>query len=190
MARIVCAHFDETLKADAAVRSLMEAGFPRAEIDSFYNPPPGQHATYPLGGDVGADSGTRRAGPGAALGAAIGAALGAVLAFLAVRAGVMPGAGWSAVSVVFGAGIGAYIGSFIGGVAVMKRGAPPSVKPRHGMDAPAGRMIATLITRPEQEARAIDVLRTSGARHLWRAEGTWRNGSWLDYDPRAPLAAI
>jgi hypothetical protein len=30
MARIVCGHFDETLKADAAVRALMEAGFPRA----------------------------------------------------------------------------------------------------------------------------------------------------------------
>jgi muconolactone delta-isomerase len=51
-------------------------------------------------------------------------------------------------------------------------------------------MIAVLIARPEQESRAIEILRRCGSHHLWRAEGTWRNGSWLDYDPRGPLAAI
>ena len=190
MARIVCGHFDETLKADAALRALMDAGFARGEIDSFYNSPPGQHATHPLGGDVGADAGARRAGPGAALGAAIGAVVGALLALIAMRAGALPAEGWSLVSVVFGAGLGAYVGSFAGAVGRMKRGAPPSVEPKKAIDAPAGRMIAVLVARPEQEPRAIDVLRRCGARHLWRAEGTWRNGSWLDFDPRGPLAAI
>ena len=52
MSKIVCGLFEETLKADAALQSLMSDGFSRSGIDSFYTPPPGQHGLTPIGGDV------------------------------------------------------------------------------------------------------------------------------------------
>src|SRR5262245_8858011 len=101
MARIICGHFDESLRADSALQALLAAGFQRSELDSFYTPPPGQLGLHPLGGDVHADDGARKAGPGAALGATIGAALGVLLALVAVRIGWLPTGEWAAVSVVF-----------------------------------------------------------------------------------------
>jgi hypothetical protein len=51
-------------------------------------------------------------------------------------------------------------------------------------------MIAVNVDRPEAEARALAVLRSQGASEIGRAEGEWRDGSWRDFDPRAPLAAV
>jgi len=190
MARIICGHFDESLKADAALQALQGAGFARSEIDSFYTPPPGQNALHPLGGDVHSDAGARKAGAGAALGAAIGAAIGAVVAFGGIRSGIIPPSDFSAVAVLVAAALGAYVGSFVGAMLRMRHGSARNATREHPDEAPAGRMIAVLIALPEDEASALDALRRSGARHLWRAEGTWRNGSWLDFDPRTPLAAV
>jgi hypothetical protein len=85
MSKIICGHFDVSVKADAALQELLGAGFTRNEVDSFYTPPPGQNNLTGFGGDVHSDA---------------------------------------------------------------------------------------------------------GARKVFRAEGTWRNGSWLDFDPRSPLAAV
>jgi hypothetical protein len=52
-----------------------------------------------------------------------------------------------------------------------------------------GRMIAVNVDRPETERRAIDILHRHHAKEVGRAEGTWREGSWKDFDPRAPLSA-
>jgi hypothetical protein len=189
MARIVCGHFDESLKADAALQALAGAGFERGEIDSFYTPPPGQNALHPMGGDVHSDAGARKAGAGAAIGAAVGAAIGALIAFGALRAGIIPPSDLSPVAVLFAAALGAYVGSFVGAMLRMRHGSARNATREHPTEAPAGRMIAVLIALPEDEASALDALRRAGARHLWRAEGVWRNG-WQDFDPRAPLAAV
>jgi hypothetical protein len=190
MARIICGHFGESLKADAALQALLAAGFSRNEIDSFYTPPPGQHNLTGFGGDVHSDAGAKRAGGGAALGAAIGAAAGALLALLAVRLGWLPATDWAPVSLIFGAGLGAYVGSFMGAMSRMRPGGPHNASAEHPAESPAGRMIAVLAQPAEADKRAIDILRSNGARRVFRAEGTWRNGSWLDFDPRAPLAAV
>ena len=190
MARIVCGHFDETVKADAALQSLLASGFARSDIDSFYTPPPGQHNLTGFGGDVHSDAGARRAGGGAALGAAIGAAVGALLALGALRLGWLPASEWSVISVIFGGCLGAYVGSFMGAMSRMRHGSAANATREHPRETPAGRMIAVLVDRPGVDTRAIDVLRGSGARRVFRAEGTWRNGSWLDFDPRSPLAAV
>ncbi|HEV7477689.1 MAG TPA: hypothetical protein VGO02_08125, partial [Burkholderiales bacterium] len=101
MARIICGHFAESVKADAALQALLQAGFARDRIDSFYTPPPGQHALHPLGGDAHSDAGARKAGAGAAIGAAVGAAIGALIGFGAIRAGIIPPSDLTPVAVLF-----------------------------------------------------------------------------------------
>ena len=186
MARIICAMFDETVHADAALEELKRNGFQRNEVDSFYVSPPGQHAMTALGGDSPhASEGSRTAGIGAGLGAAIGALTGA-------------GAGWVAASasdiglvlIPLGAGLGAYIGSFAGSMTRVRAGKRSSASREHPVEPRGGRMIAVNVDRSDTDTRAIEILRRHGARDVRRAEGTWANGSWRDFDPRAPLAAV
>jgi hypothetical protein len=190
MAHIVCGHFAESVKADAALQALLAAGFTRNEVDTFYTPPPGQHNLTGFGGDMHSDAGARKAGGGAALGAAIGAALGALIVLLGIRAGIIPQSDFTPAFVLFGAALGAYVGSFMGAMVKMRHGSARNATPEHPIEAPAGRMIAVLIGAPDAEARIIELLRRHGARKVFRAEGTWRNGSWQDFDPRSPLAAV
>src|SRR5262245_45112065 len=144
MARIICGHFEESVKADSALQALLGAGFARAEIDSFYTPPPGQNALHPLGGDVHSDAGARKAGGGAALGAAIGAAIGALLALGAIRVGLLPASDFTPFSILFAAALGAYVGSFGGAMLKMRPGTPRNATREHPVETPAGRMIAVL----------------------------------------------
>ena len=51
-------------------------------------------------------------------------------------------------------------------------------EPRH-----AGMVVAVRISERVPEQRAIEVLKRHGARDIERAEGTWRNGKWEDFDP-------
>jgi hypothetical protein len=51
-------------------------------------------------------------------------------------------------------------------------------------------MIAVNVDRLGTESRAVAILRQHRARNVGRAEGEWRDGSWRDFDPRAPLATI
>jgi hypothetical protein len=58
----------------------------------------------------------------------------------------------------------------------------PAPQPR-----PAGIMVAVHAGKPEDEELAIGLLRDRNARMIERAEGTWREGKWFDFDPvRAP----
>jgi hypothetical protein len=175
MAKIICGHFDISVKADAALQELLGAGFTRNEVDSFYTPPPGQN---------------NLTGFGAAIGAAIGAAALAFLALGAVRLGWLPGEEFAIPSVLFAAGLGGYVGSFMGAMLKMRPGTRRNATTEHPVETPAGRMIAVLSGAPDSEDRIIALLRRHGARKVFKAEGTWRNGSWLDFDPRSPLAAV
>lgn len=184
MARIICGMFDRTLDADAALDEFKREGFQRAEVDAFYVSPPGQHAMTPLGGDSPHSSeGSKSAGVGAGLGAAIGALVGA-------------GAGWvvsgdfGIVVIPLGAGLGAYIGAFAGSMARVRQGSRASATVEHPVEPRGGRMIAVNVDRRGTEGLAINILKKNGARDVRRAEGEWANGSWRDFDPRAPLAAL
>jgi hypothetical protein len=184
MSRIICGLFDRSLDADAALEELKREGFRRNEVDAFYVSPPGQHAMTSVGGDAPHSSeGSRTAGIGAGLGAAVGAVVGAV-------------AGWAVsgdlglVVIPLGAGLGAYIGSFAGSMARMRSGNPGAASVEHPLEPRGGRMIAVNVDRSGTEKLAIEILRRHGARDLRRAEGEWANGSWRDFDPRAPLAAV
>jgi hypothetical protein len=182
MSRIICGIFDRTLDAEAALEALKREGFHRSEVDAFYVSPPGQHAMTPLGGDAPHSSeGSRGAGAGAGIGALVGALIGGA-------------AGWlfsdSLIVIPLAAGLGAYVGSFAGTMARVRSGRRRSASVEHPLEPRGGRMIAVLVDRPGTEARAIESLKNHSARDVRRAEGQWANGSWRDFDPRAPLAAV
>ena len=180
MSRIICGMFDRSVDADAALDDFRHQGFQRSEVDAFYVSPPGQHAMTAVGGDSPHSSeGSRTAGVGAGLGAVIGAALGWV-ASNELGMVVIP----------LGAGLGAYIGSFAGTMAKVRAGRYDAASVEHPLEPRGGRMIAINVDRGGTERRAIEILKQHGARDVRRAEGRWSDGSWRDFDPRAPLATV
>jgi hypothetical protein len=184
MSRIICGMFDRTLDADAALEEFKREGFQRSEIDAFYVSPPGQHDLTPVGGDAPHSSeGSRTAGIGAGLGAAIGAVVGAA-------AGWIVSGDLGLVVIPLGAGLGAYVGSFAGSMARLRSGRRSSASVEHPVEPRGGRMIAVNVDRPGTDKKAVEILKRHGARDVRRAEGEWADGSWRDFDPRAPLAAV
>src|SRR6185312_7900737 len=170
MARIVAGVFDDEQAATAVARELRGAGFEAGDLDQFALNPPGRNQGLPLGGDQIADAKAEGGDAGAVKGAALGSAVGAV-AGLAATPLVGP------VAIAGGAAAGAYAGSLAGAVNRMGEDAPaPELRP-------AGIMVAVHTDSPEDEELAIDLLRDRGAQTIERAEGAWRNGKWVDFDP-------
>lgn len=183
MARIVAGRFDSTLDADAALAALRREGFGDNETDSFYVGPPGQHDMTPVGGDAPhASAGSKQAGAGGAIGAVVGAIVG-------LAAGWVVSGEYGIVAVLLAGGLGAYIGSFAGGMSRVRGGRRREATVEHPVEPRGGRMIAVNVERGN-ESRAAAILRQHRARDVGRAEGEWRDGSWRDFDPRAPLAAV
>lgn len=170
MAQIVAGVFDDEQSATAVTRELHEAGFDAGSLDQFALNPPGRHHGLPLGGDQDADPKAEGGEGGAVTGAAIGTAVGAV-AGLAATPLVGP------IAIAGGAAAGAYAGSLAGAVNRMGDDRPAAA-PR-----PAGVMVAVNTDSAEDEELAVDLMRDRGARMIERAEGSWRNGKWTDFDP-------
>ena len=187
MSRIIAGRFDRSIDADAALAALQREGFRSGEYESFYVPPPGQHAIFPVGGDAHSDAGATRAGWGALAGAAIGLALGAGLG---LALGAFAKGEFFLMALLLGAGLGAYVGSFAGSMTRFQGATRAEASREHPVEPAGGRMIAVNVDRSEMQARAVEVLRRHGARDIGRTEGDWRNGSWRDFDPRSPLAAL
>jgi len=183
MSKIVCGMFDATVHADAAIAELKRQGFTPTEIDSFYVGPAGQNQMHPLGGDAPHSSeGSRKAGTGAGIGAGIGLVVG-------LAAGAVGAIDLGAPTIPLAGGLGALIGSIAGAFSTMRGGRRSAATREHPVETRGGRMIAVLVDRGGTEPRAIEALKSHGARDVRRAEGEWRNG-WRDFDPRAPLAAV
>ncbi len=186
MSRIICGMFDESLRADAALEEFKREGFQRTEVDAFYVSPPGQHAMTAVGGDAPHSSeGSRTAGIGAGLGATVGALVGGAAGWIASSAGDI-----GLVLIPLGAGLGAYVGSFAGSMSRVRGGRRSAASVEHPVEPRGGRMIAINVDRSGTDRRAIEILKRHGARDVRRAEGQWADGSWRDFDPRAPLATV
>jgi hypothetical protein len=172
MTRIVAGVFDTEQRATSAAHQLRGAGFDASDLDQFTLGAPGRHAGLPAGGDQPVDPKAEGGDTGAVKGAAIGTAVGAIAGLVATPV-VGP------LGIAGGAAAGAYAGSLAGAVGGMggDRHAPP---PR-----PAGVMVAVNAAIPESEALAVDLLRDQGARMIERADGTWHDGRWTDFDPVA-----
>jgi hypothetical protein len=176
MSLIVAGNFGSKAQADSAMEALRSAGIGADRICSFRINPPGQHSAYPIGGDEYASPGATEAGGGALSGAAIGGAIG-----LGAGLAALPLAGPAAL--VGGAGIGAYVGSLAGALKHMGDEEEASGTPAESH--PAGVLVAVDAPQDAERARALEVLRQQGARDLEETEGTWQDGTWVDFDPTA-----
>lgn len=182
MTTIIAGMFEQQSDWDNAVTSLRAAGFPHDQISAFYVSPAGQHATYPLGGDQDRSPGAERSGQGTAAGTAAGGAVGVV-----IGAATAPVTG--PIGALAGGLVGAHIGNLVGALGMMKEdgeGAGENPIPsRH-----AGLLVAVATPVPASQARAIDVLRQTGAHDIEQSEGTISHGDWEDFDPTRPPQLI
>jgi hypothetical protein len=171
MTHIVAGVFDDEQSATAAAHELRNAGFDAANLDQFVLNPPGRHNALPLGGDEHADPNAEGAEKGTLRGAGIGSAIGAV-AGLAATPLVGP------IAIAAGAATGAYAGSITGTMNKLGANDEQRHEPR-----PPGVMVAVNADSPDDQEAAIDLLRDKGARIIERAQGSWRDGKWVDFDP-------
>jgi phage tail tape-measure protein len=167
MSTIIAGHFETQPQIAEAMAGLKNAGFPAERVAWFYVNPPGQHDAHPLGGDYDKSPGAEDTGKGVTTGIAAGAT-----------------AGIAAVPVLGPAGplLGAYVGSLVGTLASTKDG--DEMAPQEPHEHPPGLMLAVAVDGQEQQ-RAIDMLRRAGGSGIEIADGTIRDGNWVDFDPLA-----
>jgi outer membrane protein with glycine zipper len=169
MTTIIAGGFENIVPADAAIEHLKQAGVSADNICKFRINPPGMHDAYPIGGDRDESPGSKDADKGAMKGMAAGAAAGAV-------AGALLGP----IGAAAGAGVGAYTGSLVG---AMKE-TESEVKPEHEDVRPAEVMVAVNANAAGIAAdEIVRVLEEAGAWQVERAEGTWTDGEWADFNP-------
>jgi hypothetical protein len=169
MSTIIAGGFQVAEEADNAIRRLQEAGVSIDDICTFRVNPAGEHHRIATGGDHATSPGAHHAHSGAAKGAAIGAVVGGA-------AGAVAGP----IGIAAGAGVGAYTGSLVGSLKEMEH--EPS--PDHGDVRPASNMVAVnLDTSGCSEDLLVRTLEECGALMVERAEGTWSEDSWADFDP-------
>ncbi|MEF3064015.1 hypothetical protein [Pandoraea apista] len=175
MAMIVAGRFTTFDQANLVASRLYDRSFRPSDVSVFFLNPTGQHARFPIGGDVDADAAARPAGKGAAQGVIAGGALGLVLGALLMgvwRFWLVP---------VVGMMGGAYLGAFFGALRRMRSRERVSASEAGMRDA--GVMLATHVNESTADA-AIAVLRDAGAAEIEQANGVWENGEWRDFDPR------
>lgn len=186
MQTILAGHIDTHEHAQQLMARLRERGIALGDMQAFYVNPPGQHGDFPIGGDEYADRDAKEAPKGQAKGAAIGAAAG--LAAGGVAAAVAPPL--APVIIAGVTGVGALAGSVAGAVSAGKspeesaQSADPQPQLHEG-----GLMIAVRAT-PQTEAAIVETMRAAGVRDLERATGEWRDGHWVDFDPKRPARKI
>ncbi|AOX47782.1 hypothetical protein AB870_14560 [Pandoraea faecigallinarum] len=175
MAMIVAGRFTTFDQANLVASRLYDRAFRPSDVSVFFLNPTGQHAKFPMGGDVDAHAAARPAGKGAAqgviAGGAFGLALGALLFVTLWRFWLVPVVGMMA---------GAYLGAFLGALARMR--SRERVPAREAGMRDAGVMLATHVSESTADT-AIAVLRDAGAAEIERANGVWEGGEWRDFDP-------
>ena len=186
MTPIIAGRFEQEAQATYAAEALRQRGFAAEDVTIFYLNPPGQHATFPVGGDRNKSHGAADAHSGALKGAAIGGIVG-----LGVGAAAAPLVGPA--GAIAGAGAGAYVGSLAGALgdmgesdsAARERGQPPADATTDGipMERPAGFIVAARTPEYARRVVAANILQSVGAKDVERADGTWRMGKWVDFDP-------
>jgi outer membrane lipoprotein SlyB len=189
MPTIITGNFQQQDAAQRALTALTSAGFAIGQTTTFFVNPPGQHATFSVGGDENESAGTHEAGTGAASGAAVGGVIGA-----AVGVATLPLLGPAAA--VAAAGVGAYAGSLYGALVhtedhdqmrdeAVRAGLQFSDLPRK-----SGMLVAVSAEADAQQVTAIRILRAYGATDGASSEGTIIDGQWTDFDPLTPLRLL
>lgn len=194
MTPIIAGRFEQQAQAEQAVDALRRKGFTEDGISVFYVNPPGQHGTFPIGGDRQVSPGATHAHGGALEGAASGTAIG-------LGVGLAAGPLVGPAAAIVGASAGAYAGSLAGALGNTEEApARNEVEPQAESISPqpvaemvkptraAGMMVAVRASDFAWRVAAANALRAAGARDIERADGTWQDGQWVDFDPlQAPL---
>lgn len=191
MSMIVAGRFQTFNRAEEAAHHLIDNdGFRQDEISVFFVNPPGQHATYPTGGDVHTDAAMQQArASGLGVGTAAGVLVGGAIGYGAMQ---IMGLNWLAPLIMMG--LGAYVGSLIG---TMVKAKPAHEDPAHRVTEDlvqepvreSGVMLAVHVT-DATETRAESALRDAGAYDVELASGTWNNGKWSDFNPVAAPVTV
>lgn len=167
MEQIIAGRFESIAKADATA-ILLTNYIDTTDICIFYNNPPGQHDVLPAGGDEKIDPGAEDAHESAiAAGATAGITAGAIGAF------------GGPIVALTAAGIAAYTGSLAGAMQGMKDKEDSSEPPRRQ----AGVILAVHVANPDNKERIVSTLRKEGAEDIEHAQGKWRHGDWVDFNP-------
>ena len=178
MSLIIAGRFQTFPAAESAAQRLFARGFVEEDVTLFFVNPSGQHARYPVGGDVGTDAGASAAPKGAGKGVTIGAVVGAVVGaaiFAIFKSPLL-------VSVI-AAGVGAYVGSLVGAMSHTKK--PKAAAHAEEPSRHAGVLVAVHVS-PETQDQAATILREAGGMDIERASGRWKQGRWSDFDPLQP----
>src|SRR5579871_6488657 len=179
MSLIVAARFTTFPAAESGAQKLFNAGFVEEDVTLFFVNPRGQHARYPIGGDVGTDPGAREAPKGAGMGVTIGAVIGAVVGVAIFAAFAAP----LLVSLI-AAGVGAYVGSLVGAMARTRERGQAGHHPGHREEMRDSGVLVAVHVSPDNQLDAARVLREAGGCAIERASGRWQQGRWADFDPR------
>ncbi|WP_051155306.1 hypothetical protein [Noviherbaspirillum massiliense] len=178
MPRIIAGRFELQEQAQDVVDELVQAGFAREHVTSFYLNPAGRHDEYPIGGDQAVSPGAKDTGKSVAAGVAAGAAAG--VAATPVLGPLGP---------VTGGLLGAHLGGLAGGLSGMKDEGDAGKNEQDAENAaPArksGMMVGVEVDDEEQEDRAISLLRSMGGMDIERAEGRIAEGDWSDFNPQS-----
>ena len=187
MATIIAGRVETQQRADDLMAQLQSLGIAASDMQAFYVNPPGQHGTYPIGGDIDADPGTEKSSLGQASGIAAGAAAGLAAGAIA-GAAIPPLAPIIAVAM---AGVGAHVGGMAGALASTrtpheeKKETETKSPDADAVDMRRGGM--TLAVRVDaNESIVVDVLTAAAVEDLERAKGEWQDGQWVDFDPLSP----
>lgn len=192
MATIIAGRVETQQRADDLMAQLQSKGLSAGDMQAFYVNPPGQHGTYPIGGDVDADTGMKETSVGQASGIAAGAAAG--LAAGAIAGAVIPPL--APVLAVAMAGVGAYAGSMAGAMAATrtaeeeKRETETSTPDHDAYDTRRGGMMLAVRVEPANEQLVIDALQAAAVEDIERTQGDWQDGQWVDFDPLRPPPKI
>ncbi|GAA5235728.1 hypothetical protein FOZ76_03550 [Verticiella sediminum] len=178
MVPIVAARFDTFDEAQAVAARMQAEGYAAEQMSTFFVNQPGAHDEHPLGGDRTNDPAATKSPYGAVAGVVV---IGLVGLFVGIAARAATGAGWWVLLLT--TGIGAYVGSLLGALIATRRRRPAREPGRPTGRRQAGVMLAI----KADDARALDdVVRTlhaAGGKDIEEAQGEWREGQWVDFDP-------
>ncbi len=188
MATIIAARVETQQRADELMTQLKSHGVAADDMQAFYVNPPGQHGTYPIGGDVAVDTGTEESNIGQASGVAAGAAAGLAAGAVA-GAAIPPLAPIIAVAL---AGVGAHVGGMAGALASTRTSheerqeTETSTPDADAINMRRGGMTLAVRVDAANEKIVIDLLSAAAVEDMERAQGEWQDGQWVDFDPLAP----
>ena len=181
MATIIAGVFPTKALAEEAVESFLRDGIGRGDIQQISLNAPGQHdldsntmAKSDEPSERSPDDEPPRHGAqggvsGAAIGGAVGLGIGIATAPVTGLAGPLAGAG-----------VGAYVGSLVGTLKGLDTPGKNEPKIRR-----AGVLVALRADDPQARDRMADTMRGHGATLVEIAQGDWRDGQWIDFNPES-----